>query len=121
MAKTKEIIIDGVKYVPEKSTAKADSYNGLEYVLVRTYSAGVHVGYLESEIGKEVTLRKSRRIWYWDGANSLSQLATEGTKAPSNCKFTVEVDTIRLKEAIEIIPCTKEAQESINSVNPWKK
>jgi hypothetical protein len=121
MSKTKEIIIDGIKYVPESNVIKADKFNGLEYVLVRTYSAGVHVGYLESENGREVTLRKSRRIWYWDGANSLSQLATEGTKKPANCKFTVEVDTIRLKEAIEIIPCTKEAQESINSVNPWKK
>lgn len=118
--KTKEIMIDGIKYVPESSVVQADKLDGLEYVLVRTYSAGVHVGYLESENGKEVTLRKSRRIWYWAGANTLSQLATEGTKKPSDCKFTIEVDSIRLKEAIEVIPCTKEAQKSISSVDIWK-
>lgn len=118
--KTKEIIIDGIKYVPESSLISADKLDGMEYVLVRTYSAGVHVGYLEKEDGKEVTLRKSRRIWCWAGANTLSQLATEGTKKPSDCKFTVEVDSIRLKEAIEVIPCTKTAQESISSVDIWK-
>lgn len=115
----KEIIIDGIKYVPEGESSQAVKVEGMEYVLVRTYSAGVHVGYLSKEKGKEVTLKKSRRIWYWDGANSLSQLAKDGVSKPQNCKFTVEIDEIRLKEAIEVIPCTAKAQESINSVKVW--
>lgn len=90
-------------------------------VIVRTYSAGVHCGTLESRNGKEVVMRHSRRIWYWDGAASLSQLAMEGTKKPENCKFPCAVDTILLTEAIEIIPCSIKAIESIESVPIWEK
>ena len=61
-----------------------------------------------------------RQIWYWDGAAALMQLATEGTKKPRNCKFTVEVDSLLVLEAIEIIPCTEQAIESIKSVEAWK-
>ena len=51
-----------------------------KFVICRTYSAGVFAGFLESREGKEVVLTKARRLWYWDGAASLSQLAMEGTK-----------------------------------------
>lgn len=61
-----------------------------------------------------------RQIWYWDGAAALMQLATEGTKKPRNCKFTVEVESLMVLEAIEIIPCTEQAIESIESVEAWK-
>lgn len=90
-------------------------------VLVRTYSAGVHVGTLASRDGKEVVLTNARRIWYWTGAASLSQLATEGTKDPKNCKFPCPVEQILLTEAIEIIPLTPAAQQSIDAVPVWKK
>lgn len=46
--------------------------------MVRTYSAGVFLGTVAARDGKEVTLTNARRIWYWDGAATLSQLATEG-------------------------------------------
>lgn len=91
-----------------------------KYVIVRTYSAGVHAGTLKSKDSKEVVLTDSRRIWYWDGAASLSQLAMEGTRKPENCRFTVAVPEILLTEAIEIIPCTDQARESIAKVTPWK-
>ena len=58
-----------------------------KYCMVRTYSAGVFAGTLKSRDGKEVVLNDARRIWFWDGAASLSQLATEGTTKPQNCKF----------------------------------
>lgn len=61
-----------------------------------------------------------RQIWYWDGAAALMQLATEGTKKPRNCKFTVEVESLMVLEAIEIIPCTEQAIKSIESVEAWK-
>lgn len=61
-----------------------------------------------------------RQIWYWDGAAALMQLATEGTKKPRNCKFTVKVDSLLVFGAIEIIPCTEQAIESIESVEAWK-
>ena len=89
-------------------------------VLVRTYSAGVHVGILEARNGKEETLSNARRIWYWVCAATLSQLATDGTSNPGGCKFPCPVAEILLTEAIEIIPLTKKARQSIDSVPVWK-
>jgi hypothetical protein len=91
------------------------------YVIVRTYSAGVFAGTLESREGKEVVMSNARRLWYWDGASSLSQLAMEGVKKPENCKFPCEVSRIELTEAIEIIDCTEEAKQSIAGVPVWKQ
>ncbi len=90
-------------------------------VVVRTYSAGVHFGILKSRDGKECVLENAIRIWYWDGACSLSQLAMEGTKNPENCEFAVPVTEILLTEAIEFIPATTAAVESIRGVPSWKK
>ena len=116
-----EVEINGVKYVRKDLSEPAVEYNGMPYVIIRTYSAGVHAGYLKSRTGKEVELIKSRRIWYWDGAASLSQMAVSGVTNPGNCKFTMEVQKIILTEAIEIIPCTESARINIQEVPVWKK
>jgi hypothetical protein len=110
-----KITIDGEVYV------KVESMPEENWVIIRTYSAGVHFGMLHKRDGKEVVLKNARRIWYWDGAASLSQLAVDGTSKPENCKFPTEVPEITLTEAIEIIPCTQKAVESIHSVKVWKK
>lgn len=91
------------------------------YVVVRTYSAGVFAGTLESRKGKEGVLSNARRIWYWSGAASLSQLAMEGVKDPANCKFAVPVGKIELTEIIEVIYATPEAQTNIEGVPIWKR
>jgi len=117
----KTIVVNGINYIPQsEAKAKAVSFKGMPYVIVRTYSAGVFAGYLKSRKDKEVILLKARRLWYWDGASSLSQLAMEGVSKPENCKFPCEVDKVELLEAIEILDTTKEAQESIASVKIWK-
>lgn len=90
-------------------------------VLIRGNRSGVEFGELVSQNGSEVTLKNARRIWYWDGAASLSQLAKDGTSNPSNCKFTVFVDSITILDAIEIIPCTYKAVKSIEEVKVWKR
>lgn len=90
-------------------------------VLIRGNRSGVEFGVLVSQNGSEVTLKNARRIWYWDGAASLSQLAKDGTSIPSNCKFTVFVDSITILDAIEIIPCTDKAVKSIEEVKVWKR
>jgi hypothetical protein len=89
--------------------------------MVRTYSAGVFLGTLKSRDGKEVVLTDARRMWYWDGAASLSQLATEGTSKPKSCKFPTPVAEVLLTEAIEIIPATEAAIASIAAVPVWKQ
>jgi hypothetical protein len=91
-----------------------------QYVIVRTYSAGAHAGTLVSRKGKEVKLKNARRLWYWDGAASLSEMAIRGVSKPQNCKFPGAVASIILTEAIEIIPCTVEARTSIEGVAEWK-
>lgn len=90
-------------------------------VIVRCSRAGVFYGTLSEKEGQEVELKDCRRIWYWDGAASLHQLAAEGTTAPLNCKFTVRLESIVLTEAIEIIPCTDMAIKSIEAVKEWKR
>jgi hypothetical protein len=91
------------------------------YVIVRTYSAGVFAGELVSRNGKEVVMKNARRLWYWSGAASLSQLAVEGSCKPLECKFPCEVSRIELTEAIEILDVSPKAKESIKGVPVWKQ
>ena len=88
--------------------------------IVRADRAGVFFGKIKERSGSEVTMTDVRRIWYWDGAASLSQLAVEGTKKPKNCKFTVYVSEMTILGVIEIIPCTAEAEVSIKEVPEWR-
>jgi len=90
-----------------------------KYVIVRTYSAGVYAGYIESRQGREVVMRNARRLWFWKGAASLSQLAMEGVKCPNECKFPCEVDRVELLEVIEILDVTDTAKASIEAVKVW--
>ena len=85
-------------------------------VIVRGDRSGVFFGTLEKKEGSEVTLTNCRRLWYWDGAASISQLAVDGTTKPHNCKFTVTVPSIVIMDAIEIIPCDEKAIKSIEGV-----
>jgi hypothetical protein len=92
-----------------------------KYVIVRTTSAGVFAGELESRNGKEVVLTNARRLWYWAGAASLSQLAMEGVKKPNECKFPCEVARVELTEAIEILDVSDFSRENIKNVPVWKE
>ena len=89
-------------------------------VIVRGDRSGVFFGTLSDKQEQTVVLTKCRRLWYWDGAASISQLAVDGTAKPGNCKFTVTVDEITIMDAIEIIPCTDKAIASIEGVRTWK-
>jgi hypothetical protein len=92
--------------------------NGQEYVLkssipepkplgseciIRTYSAGVHVGVITHREGQNVVLQDARRIWKWEGAFTLNAVATAGVKR-ENSRISVAVPVIELLDAIEIIP-----------------
>lgn len=122
MSKPNTLKIDDVEYVRNDSiqNEKANSMNGMKYIICRTQSAGVFAGYLESRSGQEVVLRNARRLWYWEGSASLSQAAQEGFSKPNRCKFPCEVDRVELLNAIELLDCTKKSQDSIASVPVWK-
>lgn len=89
-------------------------------VIIRGDRSGVFFGTLKEKNGTEVKLADCRRLWFWDGAASLSQLAVDGTKKPSSCKFTVTVPEIVITDVIEIIPCSDKAIKSIEGVEEWK-
>ena len=118
-ASVNEITINGQVYVKKGSEAKPDMAEN--YVIVRTYSAGVFAGEPVKREGMEVTLKNARRLWYWDGAATLSQLAMEGTTAPQKCKFPAEVEEVLLTQAVEILKVTKKAQRIIREVSIWKR
>ena len=78
-------------------------------VLVRTYSAGVHIGTLVAAEGMEAHLKDAFRLWEWrNGGLSLSAVATNGIKG-GKLNRTPEV---MLTNAIEFIPTTPDAEET---------
>ena len=82
--------------------------------------SGVFAGVLVSEEGQKVVLKDCRRLWYWNGAASISQIAKDGVSRASSCKFTVTVEQIAILDAIEIIPTTAAAEANIKAVREWK-
>ena len=92
-----------------------------KYVIIRARDAGAFAGYLLSNNPVDsVVLRSARRLWYWSGAASLSQLAQEGTSKPKECKFPVAVDQQVVNGVIEILDVTAIAQASIEGVPVWR-
>lgn len=92
------------------------------FVIVRCNSAGVFAGYLKEEdrANQRVELTNARRIWYWKGAASLSQMAMEGVKCPNECRFPIAVDKVDLYEVSEILDTTEKAKSSIEGVPVWE-
>lgn len=105
---------------PQPNRGERRSIMEQQYYIVRADRAGVFFGQIESRNGSEVTMRNVRRIWRWEGANSISQLAVDGTKAGKICKFSVEVESMTILGVIEIIPCTAKATKSISEVPEWR-
>jgi hypothetical protein len=117
------VFINGIEYTPKKDNSPEINTSGLPYVMIRTYSAGVHFGYLakreSTAAGIEVKLVEAQRMRYWEGAMDLTQLAQEGSKSPDKCKPSVAAREIELV-AIEIIPISQEAAKQLKSMKIWK-
>ena len=94
--------------------------NENQYYIVRTNRAGVFFGKIKEYSKDEVTMTDVRKIWHWDGACAVEQLAIDGTKKPNNCNFTVIVSEMAVLEPIQIIPCTEKAAKSLAGVPEWK-
>ena len=97
------------------STQSQDGLNAMlgKKVIIRTYSAGVWFGQLEQKAGNEVILKNARRMWRWWAKESisLSAVAIYGVKQEES-KIIEAVEAVWL-EAIEIIPCTDTAIQSL--------
>lgn len=83
-----------------------------KYVLVRTYASGVHFGILKDYDfnTRHIYLTKTRRIWYWEGAFTLSAVATNGIK---DGKLSIEIPEIMVSQVEEIIICSSKAEENL--------
>ena len=90
-------------------------------VVIRADRAGVFFGTLISCEQDTTILENVRRIWYWDGAASLSQLAEEGVSKPQGCKFPCLIKKMRIFGVIEIINTSRKCQQSIDNVQIWKE
>jgi hypothetical protein len=118
-----EIELNGIKYIPksEANVKLAQNTEGLDYVIIRANRAGVFAGYLLEDNNESVILVDCRRIWYWEGAASISQLAIDGVSAPDECKFPDAVSKIKIMGVIENLICTEKAMNSIKGVGIWKQ
>jgi hypothetical protein len=103
----------------KKPTKKTTRKKKMPYVIARTYSAGVFAGYLVSRRGREIELADARRLWYWSGAASLSEMAVRGPRNPAQCKFPVAVPRVVLTELIELLDVSPVAQDAIKAVPIW--
>mgnify|MGYP004487229539 CR=1 FL=1 len=88
-------------------------------VLVRGVESGVYFGTLEERNGREVNLKDVRNLWRWSGANTLLDLAENGTKRPCDCRFSNKVDSIILTDICELVPCSDKAIKNIEGVTEW--
>lgn len=87
-----------------------------KHCVVRTYSAGVHIGTVEAKSGTNVILKGARRLWKWNGAFTLSEVATAGI-SKSGSRMSVAVEIIELTEAVELIPTTEAARATYEAVH----
>ena len=94
-----------------------------DFVIIRSYDAGVFAGNLveQDNANRRVKLQNAIRLWYWDGAFTLSQIAMEGVSKPDNCKFSMPVTEQEVFNVIEILRTTKAAENNLKEVKPWKK
>ncbi len=116
----KTINIDGIEYI-EKSTSPELSADG--FVLIRSYASGVHFGIIERQRdtlqGLEVVLKNARRIHYWEGAASLSQVAMEGVLA-ENSRVAMMLPSITVQNVIETIPLSVDGFHNLSNQPVWK-
>jgi hypothetical protein len=103
-----------------KKLIKKTAKKKLPYVIVRSHTAGVHAGFMESRKGDSIILLKSRRLWRWCGA-SLSQVAASGLANGDN-KIGEEVSKTEIisPQGFEIAHCTADAAKKIQEFSPWK-
>ena len=95
----------------------------MPFVIIRSTGAGVHAGELVSidRATRSCVLLNARRIWYWSGAASLSELAVYGASKPKECKFGCKIDKQEIVGDIcEVIYCQPEGEKMIRECPEWR-
>lgn len=91
-----------------------------QYYIVRSDRAGVFFGKIKERSHDEVTMTDVRKIFYWEGACAVEELAMNGTKKPDKCKITVEIPEMVIADPIQVIACTNDATKCLREVKVWK-
>lgn len=108
----------------KKKSAKKSPKEPQEYVIARCRDAGVHAGYLVSTSATHTVLRDARRIWYWTGAASLSEIAVYGLNPQKSqgSKIAAPVKSVRLRDSdiCELTVCTDEGRASVTGAPVWR-
>ena len=123
MPNPKAISIDGVDYIRKDDAASGPAYNtdGLPCVIVAAGIGGIHFGFLKERKGREVTLICARRIQYWNGAASITEMANRGVSKPNDCRFSAPAAEIILLDAVEILPVSASAKKNLEAVPIWTR
>lgn len=91
-----------------------------KYFIVRADRAGVFFGQIKKRSHDEITMTNVRKVFYWDGACAVEELAMNGTKKPNACKLTVAIPEMVIADPIQVIPCTDKATECLSGVKVWQ-
>ena len=75
-------------------------------------------GVVDKIDGQTAHLKDARRIHYWDGAASLSLLATDGQASPHNCRFPCTQSMKLLPSDRALFRSPDKAKASIEGVKP---
>lgn len=121
MSQPTTIKIDEVEYVRRDTiSAAAETFDGFPYVLVRGKDSGVFVGYMKSRNGQIIELLNMRQLWYWEGAQTCTELAETGTKLPKNCKWPRTIKHGEIFDVIELCYVTTKAKDTFEKVSVWE-
>lgn len=107
------VIIDGIEYAPVIKTTSG-------YSIIRCDRSGVFLGRVTKESGQRLEIEDCRRLYYWDGAATCSQLSIDGVSKPENCRFPEAEPFKIVLDAIEIIPASEKAVASLQGVSVWR-
>lgn len=115
-------VVKGIQPDPRPTAYKSYEYPMRErYSIIRADRSGVFFGKVTGRADGGWVVEDCRRIWYWSGAASISELASKGVSRPDECRFPAAVGNQIIYDVIEIIPCTDKAVESIKAVTPWSE
>lgn len=113
-----DLTLGQVKQLMELFQSKTSASNIADdvigkFCIARCCGAGVHAGYVKAVDGENVVLTNSVRLWSWSAKDgvALSGVAQNGIK--QGCKIDSNNPVIYLTGVIELIPATKESEDSI--------
>jgi len=100
------------KKKPVEKNSKPKGVIG-QYVICRTYSAGVFAGRLAAKEGDEVTLNECRRLWSWKANSGVALSGVARSGLASGCKVDTRTEGHVIRNWLELIPCSPAAEKRI--------